>query len=128
MRPISWRVNVGEAHIEFSRRVETTGHVTPIPHVPDGLEKLRLAVLVLQIIRVLPRVEHEQRDASLSDLGFEIVDLHNNQASAHGLPGEGAPAGPHHGVGGLGELALELFETTEVAVDRSGEVPVRPAS
>src|SRR5262249_42730579 len=48
--------HVLELESEALRTLEARGHIFPIPHVPDGVEELRLFVLVLQVIRVLPRV------------------------------------------------------------------------
>ena len=38
--------------------------VLPVPHVPDRVEVLRLLVLVLQVVGVLPGIEHQQRHAA----------------------------------------------------------------
>src|SRR5262245_9845944 len=47
---------VGELQVELLHRREAAGHVLPVPQVPDGLEELRLIVLILQVIGVLPGV------------------------------------------------------------------------
>src|SRR5437899_9068810 len=58
-----------EPDIHFFRRVEPAGNVAPIPNVPDALEELGFPVLVLQVVRVLPSIEHQERDAGLGSFG-----------------------------------------------------------
>src|SRR5215475_3949560 len=52
------------ADLQLPRGVEPLGHVAPVPDVPDRLEELRLAILVLEVVGVLPGVDHHQRHAS----------------------------------------------------------------
>jgi hypothetical protein len=48
-------------------------------------------VQILQVVRVLPRVEHEQVDARLPDVALVVVDLLDVEALAEGAP---TPAHP----------------------------------
>src|SRR5438045_2852869 len=120
--------HAGEPNVDFSRRLEPGGHVPPIPNVPDGLEELGFPVLVLQVVRVLPSIEHQERDAGLGRFGVVVVDLRGDEASTDRFPNQGTPSRTHHGVGGLRELTLELLEAAEVAIDRPGELAVRSTS
>src|SRR5579872_2032226 len=48
-------------------RREAAGDVLPVHDVPEGVEERRLYVPVLQVVRVLPRVEGQERDRAVPD-------------------------------------------------------------
>src|ERR1700674_4517088 len=99
-----------ERNVEPPDGLEPLRDVVPVPQVPDGLEELDLAILVLQVERVLPRVQDQDRDAALAQIGLVIVDLRRQQSAAERLPDERRPARAHDRRRDLRELTLELVE------------------
>ena len=92
----------------------------PVNNIPNSREVLRLAVLVLKVVRVLPGVDAEDR-AELADHGVLVgVGLDADVAGLHVLhqPGPaGALDASERGV----ELALQLVERAVGVVDLLGE-------
>lgn len=88
----------------------------PVDNVPDGREVLGLAVLVLQVVCVLPGVNAEDR-AELADHGVLVgVGLDANVAGLHVLH-QPCPAGAlDAGQSGV-EFALQLIERAVGVVD-----------
>src|SRR5271154_5606708 len=105
--------------------LEAARHVGPVDDVPQGAEEVGLHVLVLQVKRVLPGVEDEERDRALADAALVVVDLLHNEAAGERLVRQHAPARALDRRGGLGELRLELVEGSEVLVDVRPEGAVR---
>src|ERR1700738_5188541 len=75
----------------MARRFAPIRDVLPVPDVPDRFEELGLAVLVLQVEGVLPRVENEERNPALGEVGLVVVDLGRQKALAERFPDEGQP-------------------------------------
>src|SRR5690349_14649882 len=73
-----------EHHV--ARTVEASRDVAPVDDVPDGADVVGPPVLVLQVVRVLPRVDHEQRDAALAGVPLVVVDLLDVETFAERLP------------------------------------------
>src|SRR5438105_9566304 len=117
-----------EAHVGALRGREAPGHVLPVPQVPDGLEVLLLLRLVLQVVGVLPGVEHQQREARLGHLGLVVVDLGGAEPLDHGVPDQRRPARAHDGRGGGDQLLLEELEAAEITLDGLRERPDRLAA
>jgi diguanylate cyclase (GGDEF)-like protein/PAS domain S-box-containing protein len=111
-----------ERRVERARGAEALGRVLPVPDVPDGLEELRLTVLILQVVRVLPRVEHEDRHARLSHVRLVVVELRDEEALAERLPDERGPARAHDRARGLGHLLPERIERAEIVRQRRVEL------
>ena len=55
-------------------------NIFPVPQVPYRLEKFRLVGTVLQIVGMLPGIEHQQRDTALRGFRLMIVNLNRKQA------------------------------------------------
>src|SRR6476659_2513008 len=101
---------------------EACRDVGPVHDLPERLDPVGLHVPVLQVVGVLPHVEHEQRRRALPDVALVVVDLLDDEALAERLPRERAPAGPLHRERGLGELAAEVVEPAEAVGDRGLEL------
>jgi hypothetical protein len=81
----------------------------PVDNIPNSREVLRLAVLVLQIVRVLPRINAENR-AELADHRVLVgVRLDADVARLHVLH-QPRPAGALDACQRGVELALQLVE------------------
>src|SRR6184192_2106856 len=118
----------GKAEIEPLRPRKPLGHVLPVPQVPDRLEVLLLAGLVLQVVGVLPGIEYEERDAPLRDLVLMVVDLRGAEPLDHRVPDQRRPARAHQGIRRLDELLLQALEAAEVARDELRELSGRLAA
>src|SRR5207248_9333080 len=105
--------------------LEPPRDVGPVEHVPDRLHVVGATVLVLQVIRVLPGVDDEERYTALADVALVVVDLLDEEALAERLPRQRAPPRALHRGRRLGELLLERVERAEVLVDRSRERAAR---
>jgi hypothetical protein len=115
-----------ELHVAQARRLKAVRHVRPVPHVPHRVEKVRLPVLVLQVVRVLPGIEHEQGRARLRQVRLVVVDLCDEELLPERLPHERRPARAHDGRCNGVDLFLEGFEAPELVGDRGGELAPRP--
>jgi hypothetical protein len=102
--------------------LEPARDVGPVEDVPDRLHVLGAPVLVLQVVRVLPRVDDEERHSALPDVSLVVVDLLDEQALAEWLPRECTPTRALHRGRRLRELVLERVERAEMLVDRGGEL------
>ena len=91
-------------------------HSLPVDNLPDGLEVLGLAVLVLEVVGVLPGVDAEEGLVVAGD--GVLVGAGDDGEVARGLVlDEPGPAGAlDAGEGGVG-LLLEVFEGAEVLLD-----------
>ena len=98
--------------------LEALGHVAPVDDLPDGAEVLRLAVLVLQVVGVLPGVNAHERLEVTGD--GVLVGAGDKTEGARGLVlDEPGPAGTlNAGEGSVG-LLFEVLEGAEVLVDGS---------
>src|SRR5712691_8399502 len=84
--------------------------------VEEGLHEIRPAVLVIEIIGVLPDVAGEQRRLAFGQRVDRVRRRCNLELAAFG--NEPAPAAAELTDGRCLELLLELVETAAVAVDR----------
>ena len=92
----------------------------PVDNVPDGREVLGLAVLVLEVVCVLPGVNAED-GAVLADHGVLVgVGLDADVAGLHVLHQPGPAGALDAGESGV-ELALQLLERAVGVVDLLGE-------
>ena len=92
----------------------------PVDNVPDGREVLGLAVLVLEVVCVLPGVNAED-GAELADHRVLVgVGLDADVAGLHVLHQPGPAGALDAGEGGV-ELALQLLERAVGVVDLLGE-------
>lgn len=46
----------------LARGFVSLANVLPVDNLPDGLEVIRASILVLQVVRVLPNVNSEERN------------------------------------------------------------------
>src|SRR5581483_1501887 len=106
-------------------RGEAILDVGPIHHVPERFDVVGLHVLVLQIERVLPHVDLQQRDDAQRHVGLLVVELERQQLVAEAVVPQHRPARPLQAVGGGGELRLERVERAECVVERRGEIARR---
>ena len=98
--------------------LESLGNSAPVDDVPDGAKVLGLAVLVLQVVGVLPGVNAHQGLEVAGD--GVLIGTGDDAESARGLVlDEPGPAGAldagEHGVG----LLLEVVKGAKVFVDGS---------
>lgn len=94
----------------------------PIDHIEEGLRIFRTPVLVFQVVRVLPHIEHQQgNDAPLSQI-LVFFRLQDHQVVHLGLIGQNAPAGTFYGIGSGLELGRERVEAAEGFVNRLGDI------
>jgi hypothetical protein len=92
----------------------------PVDNIPHSREVLGLAVLVLQVVRVLPGINTEDR-AELADNGVLVgVGLDADVAGLHVLHEPGPAGALDAGERGV-ELALQLVERAVGLCDLGGE-------
>src|SRR5439155_26628499 len=65
----------------------------PVEYLPDVLDVVRPLVLVMEVVRMFPGVDDEERKRARYHVVLMIVDLLDHEALPERLPGEGAPAG-----------------------------------
>src|SRR6516164_2269968 len=100
--------------------------VPPVDHVPPRLDVVGAAVLVLEVVGVLPHVEPEHRPPAFHDrvvLVRSRLDRKLAVLERQPRPARAEAAGP-----GGGELDLELRERSEGGDDRLAEVARRLAA
>src|SRR4051812_45753738 len=102
----------------------TLGDISPIGNVPDGRYEVCFHVLVLQVVRVLPRVDDEQWNRTVSDIALVIINLLDDESLSQWFPSKRPPTGALHSCRGLRELCLELVETAEVLVDGGTQITI----
>src|SRR5918993_5772257 len=106
--------------------------LVPVDGVPPGLEILGTAVLVLEVVGVLPDVVAKYREArGLDDPGHQRVVLvrgGDNGELAVRADDHPGPAGAEPAHAGLVELGLQRIEPTEGVVDRLGDLTLRCAT
>ena len=66
---------------------------------------------------MLPHIELQNGNQCNRDVALLVVQLLNDEALAHGVPGENSPAGALNGESNVGEVLTELVEGTEELVD-----------
>ena len=96
--------------------------------MPDDLEKLRLPILVLKIVGVLPRIDDQQWDARLSEIGLMIVDLRNQQSFSDRFPNQRRPTGPHDARRNFVQLVPKRLKSAEILLNGPGKNPIRRAT
>src|SRR5262245_14009406 len=116
---------VGYEQVHLARSLEARLDIVPIPGIPDRLEERRLLVLVLEVVGMLPGIDHEKGNSALAQIRLVIVYLARQEALRDRLIHECAPTRAHYRGGDLGELRLERLEATEVALDRARQLARR---
>src|SRR5690606_36648399 len=102
--------------------VETLCDVLPVRDVPDRLHVVGLDVEVVEVEGVLPHVELEDRDGSLSDVRLLVEHLLDDELGADRVPAEDGPSRTLDAGRGGGEVRLELVEAAEELVDRGAQL------
>src|SRR5258705_7047001 len=92
----------------------------PVHHVPPGVEVIRAAVLILEVIGVLPHIHADHRKLSFHHRRILIRGRRDFNART-GLQKPG-PSGPEPAYPGSIEFFLERIEASESRVDGRGEV------
>lgn len=104
------------ANIPLLRLLEPRRHRLPVDDVPDRIKVLGLAVLVLQVVRVLPRIDAQQRHPGAAH-GVLVGARDDAEVAVRLVLGEpGPPAALDPGEGGVDMLA-EGVDRAEVLVD-----------
>ena len=116
------RSDDGAAEGLLLRCCETLCNVVPVEDVPDGLDVIRLDVLVLHVESVLPHIQHQQWGELHGGVALLVGQLLNEQAASNVVVTQHGPAGTLQAVCCCGEVCLELLEGTEVAVDSLREL------
>src|SRR5579863_3803150 len=84
----------------------------PVDYVPPGGEILRAAVVVFEVVGVLPDVVPEDREMALRDRTVLIGRAHDVHLTA-AFAGEPDPSGAELFDAGVVELGLEILEVAE---------------
>src|SRR5262245_11415673 len=93
-------------------------HFRPVDHVPPRGEVVRPAVLILQVVRVLPHVDAENRLLAVHQRTVLVRAALDHQLSA--LIDHPRPAAAEAARAGFVDLVLEGIEAAERAGDRAG--------
>src|ERR1035441_285293 len=107
-------------------RVEAVFDGFPVHYVPPRGNVVRAAVLILQVVGVLPHVQAHHGVLALHH-GAVLVGRGSDLEFAAG-PQQPRPAGTETGGRGLAELLLETLETAEGPDDGLGHVAHRRTS
>ncbi len=99
--------------------------VGPVPELPQRLEKLGLAILVLQVVRVFPSINNQQGNAALRKIRLVIVDLSDQQLLTKRLPNQSSPSRAHDRRRDFGELLLKVVEAAEISLNGLGQEALR---
>src|SRR6478735_10407757 len=91
-------------------RCEAIGHIRPVGDIPERLDVVGADVLVVQVVRVLPDVEEQQRNRAGRELRLLVEELLDDQVLADRIPEQAGPARALHPEGGSGEVRAELVE------------------
>src|SRR5690606_29659801 len=102
-------------------------YLIPVHYVPEGGDVLGPAVLVLQVVSVLPDVETQKRRVALHD-GAVLVGCAVDGQLAVFLQHEPRPAGAEAPGRSRRKLLFKLVETAEGLVDRLGDFAGRRAA
>ena len=105
----------------FGGGFEAAFDLRPVHHVPPGLDVVSLDVQVVQIERVLPHIQHEQRNLGNRNVRLLVEQLEDDGATRHAVPSQYRPARALQSGSGGGEVLLEGFKRTEVFINRCSE-------
>src|SRR6476659_3836861 len=106
-------------------RCEAIRHIRPVRDIPERLDVVGADVLVIEVVRVLPDVEEQQRNRAGRELRLLVEELLDDQVLADRVPEQSGPARTLHAESGGGEVGAELVERPEVVIDRRLEVSDR---
>src|SRR5699024_4044507 len=109
----------------------TTLHLGPVDHVEERGDVVRPTVLVLQVVRVLPHVQAQDRGVARTDVLHQRIVLVGavlDRELALGIHREPGPAAAEAALGGGGELFLERVKAAQVAIDAAADLAFRLAA
>src|SRR5690606_15702899 len=106
----------------FASRGEALSNIVPVHDVPESLDVVGLDVLVVEVERMLPHVEQQDRHSAGSELRLLVEELLDDEVLADRVPEQAGPAGALDAQSGSVELTLEALERTEVLFDRSSNL------
>ena len=92
----------------------------PVDDLPEGFHVISPDILVLEIIGVLPYVDHQKRDRVPCNTQLVVPGLEHDQLLRNGLVGEHAPAIPLDLGCHSREMRLEFVVGTEMFLDVDG--------
>src|SRR5262249_50199161 len=93
-------------------RGEALGDRVPVDDVPPRIDVVGALVLVLQVIRVLPDIDAEDRRLALH-VGAVLVGARLDGQLAGGIADQPGPAAAEAAQGGFLDLGLEVIEAGE---------------
>src|SRR5271157_949713 len=99
--------------------------VGPVHELPERFHPIALDVLVLQVVGVLPHVQHEQRNGAITDVALVVIDLLDDEPAPERLPADSTPAGALDVHRGLCKLAFEAGEGAEELLHGRSQLSVR---
>src|SRR5258708_2156239 len=99
----------------------------PVRNVPERFDELRTRVAIVDVIRVFPHVDGQQRLGVGGQRRSGIAGRHDVEGTGS-LIHEPRPARTERAGRDLGELFLELVEGTVLGVDRVAECAGRSAA
>src|SRR5579872_4005887 len=94
-------------------------HFGPVDHVPPRADVIRTAVLILQVVRVLPDVDAEDDLLAFHQRAVLVRAALDGELAA--VVDHPRPAAAEAADAGLRELLLERVERSEGSVDRVGD-------
>src|SRR5689334_1107585 len=124
--PATWPTSGLKTDVRALNPLIAIGDIAPIDELPEPLEPLVLAVLVLQVVRVLPHVDDEDRQRGIADVALMVEHLFHHEPPRERLPRQRAPAGALHAARGRRELRFEAVERPEPALDCGRELTLGP--
>src|SRR6202034_3902055 len=96
------------------RLLEALVDLRPVHHVPPCGQIFRPAVLILQVISVLPNIVAQNGEVSLRQRAVLVRTRNDLQLS---IPDQPAPPGAELFRGGFVELLLEILKAAKVFLD-----------
>ena len=64
-----------QRQIEAAHRVQALRHILPIDQAPESLQPIAAHIEILQVVRVLPRIDDQQRHRGAANVSLVIVNL-----------------------------------------------------
>src|SRR5690606_16026531 len=98
-------------------------HHIPVDDLPELLQVIRTAVLVVEIVRVFPYIKSQDRRQTFGQR-VSCIRLLLDREFAVGILGQPDPSRTENGDTGSIELLLELVERTKLGVDGLCQLPL----
>src|SRR4029450_5348120 len=81
-----------EQEIEGADALIAPRDIFPVEDLPESGHPVFLLGEVLEVVGVLPHVEHEHRNGTVAGVALVIVDLLHNKTPSHRFPRHGSPS------------------------------------